>query len=176
MWQLQRNAAADSRQTSQHASHFCSTRAQTNRSALFSYVFALPITRLETAMLARRKRQASALADPAEPCEILQTQPQTELRGLEAGILDHIVWDDADMDVCVLEASGSVVVPAAGSQSASSGKAPSESASTLARRNTPKKGSRSRTNRGKQQRTPKSNKESASEDEIGDSPPELADH
>ena len=138
--------------------------------ALCSYVFALILTRLETAMLARRKRPASALADPAEQGEPMQTQPQTELRSSEAGILDHIVWDDAGMDLCVLEASESVVVPAAGSQSASSRstKAPS-SVSTPARKIAGRlRGSR-------RQRTPKSNQEIASEDEIDDSPPDMED-
>ena len=114
-------------------------------------------------MLARRKRSAGVLADPAEQCEPMQTQPQTELRGLDAGIVDHIVWDDAGMDVCVSEASGSVAVPAVGSQSASSRKS-SSSARTPARKIAGRlRGSR-------QRRTPKSNQESASEDDFSDAP------
>ena len=114
-------------------------------------------------MLARRKRSAGVLADPAEQCEPMQTQPQTELRGLDAGIVDHIVWDDAGMDVCVSEASGSVAVPAVGSQSASSMKS-SSSARTPARKIAGRlRGSR-------QRRTPKSNQESASEDDFSDAP------
>ena len=114
-------------------------------------------------MLARRKRSAGVLADPAEQGEPMQTQPQTELRGLDAGIVDHIVWDDAGMDVCVSEASGSVAVPAAGSQSASSRKAPSSA-------RTPARKIAGRLRGSRQRRTPKSNQESASEDEFSDAP------
>ena len=145
MWQLQRNTAKI-RESHPSMTGISVARGlkQTGALCLCSYVFSLIFDRLETAMLARRKRSAGVLADPAEQGEPMQTQPQTELRGLDAGIVDHIVWDDAGMDVCVSEASGSVVLPAAGSQSASSRKAPSESVSTPSRRNTPKKDLRGR--------------------------------
>jgi hypothetical protein len=140
--------------------------------ALCSYVFALILTRLETAMLARRKRSASALADPAEPGEPMQTQPQTERRSSdsEAGILDHIVWDDAGMDLFLEALEEAVVVPAAGSQSASSSsrKAPSSVC-------TPARKIAGRLRGSQRRRTPKSNQEIASEDEIDESPPDMED-
>jgi hypothetical protein len=133
-------------------------------------VFALILTRLETAMLARRKRCASALADPAEQGEPMQTQPQTERRSSEAGILDHIVWDDAGMDLFLEALEESVVVPAAGSQSASSSsrKAPSSVC-------TPARKIAGRLRGSQRRRTPKSNQEIASEDEIDESPPDMED-
>ena len=96
MWQLQRNAAKI-RESHPRLPGISGARGLKQTGALCSYLFALIVTRLEIGMLPRRKRSAACLADPAEQGEPMQTQPQTELRGLEASM---DLWDDAGMDLC----------------------------------------------------------------------------